>query len=64
MGRELTDAELLGEIDDHEESCNHIEAEMLDSMLKQVGDEGRRLTPNQRRWAEDLLAQLNRRAGS
>ena len=59
------DRDLLNEIDDHAASCNEYEATRVAKLLKHVT--GSRLTParslhdHDRKWAEDLLEQLDGR---
>lgn len=57
----MSDDELLRAIDNHEQDCNTVEANMLDSMMKQHAA-GRRLSEGQRNWLRNLLKNLDERS--
>ena len=59
------DRALLEEIDNHPEPCNGYESDRLDRLMRRVRggrvSPGQQLQPHDRKWALDLLEQLDRR---
>lgn len=58
---EPSDQDLLARVDDPRYPANVVEADMIDSMMKQV-EAGRRLTEKQRAWLLRLYDQQRDRA--